>query len=57
MIGLANVILDHLILEGKAKPMIVVMPDGYGDPEIIGKGTNVYWDDSVRARQVSISSI
>jgi len=29
--GKANYILDNLIAEGKAKPMIVVMPLGYGD--------------------------
>ena len=30
-IGAANVILDNLIADGKAKPMIVVMP--FGHPE------------------------
>jgi enterochelin esterase-like enzyme len=34
-LGRANVILDNLIAEGKAKPMIVVMPLGYGAPEIV----------------------
>jgi enterochelin esterase-like enzyme len=34
-IGRANVILDNLIAEGKVKPMIVVMPLGYGAPEIL----------------------
>lgn len=34
-IGRANVILDHLIAEGKAKPMLIVMPLGYGAPEIL----------------------
>jgi len=29
-IGRANIILDNLIFEGKAKPMIIVMPLGYG---------------------------
>ncbi len=27
----ANTILDNLIAQGKAKPMVVVMPHGYGD--------------------------
>ncbi len=36
--GKANVILDNLIAQGKAKPMIVVMPLGYGTMEIIAKG-------------------
>jgi enterochelin esterase family protein len=34
----ANVILDNLIAQGKAKPMIVVMPLGYGTMEIIARG-------------------
>jgi enterochelin esterase family protein len=29
--GQANLILDNLIAQGKAKPMVVVMPLGYGD--------------------------
>jgi enterochelin esterase-like enzyme len=36
-VGRANVILDNLISEGKAKPMIVVMPFGYGDIEVVGR--------------------
>jgi enterochelin esterase-like enzyme len=34
-VGRANVILDNLIAQGKAKPMIIVMPLGYGAPEIV----------------------
>jgi enterochelin esterase-like enzyme len=34
-VGKANLILDSLIADGKAKPMIVVMPLGYGAPEIV----------------------
>jgi enterochelin esterase family protein len=30
VVGKANIILDNLIAQGKAKPMIVVMPFGYG---------------------------
>ncbi len=33
--GRANVILDNLIDQGKVKPMVVVMPLGYGAPEIV----------------------
>jgi enterochelin esterase family protein len=33
--GRANFILDNLIAEGKAKPMIVVMPLGYGTPKML----------------------
>lgn len=35
VIGRANVILDNLIAEGKVRPMIVVMPLGYGAPEFV----------------------
>ena len=34
-VGRAHVILDNLIAQGKAKGMIVVMPLGYGAPEIL----------------------
>jgi enterochelin esterase family protein len=37
-VGRANVILDNLIAQGKAKPMIVVMTLGYGDMEVIRRG-------------------
>ena len=33
--GKANFILDNLIAQGKAKPMIVVMPLGYGDTAFV----------------------
>jgi enterochelin esterase-like enzyme len=33
-IGRANVILDNLLAEGKAKPMIVVMPFGHAEPSV-----------------------
>ena len=36
--GKANFILDNLIAQGKAKAMIVVMPLGYGAPEILKSG-------------------
>ena len=34
-VGKANLILDSLIAERKAKPMVIVMPLGYGAPEIV----------------------
>jgi len=37
-VGRAHVILDNLIAQGKAKPMLVVMPLGYGAPEIARRG-------------------
>jgi enterochelin esterase family protein len=42
-VGRANVILDNLIAQGKAKPMIVVMPLGYGTMEMIRLGWGA-WD-------------
>lgn len=37
-VGRANIILDNLIAAGKAKPMIIVMPLGYGAPEVLQRG-------------------
>ena len=37
-VGHANLILDNLIADQKAKPMIVVMPLGYGAPEVLNRG-------------------
>ena len=37
-VGRANVILDNLIARGQAKPMIVVMPLGYGTMAIVSGG-------------------
>lgn len=34
-LGRANIILDNLIAQDKAKPMVVVMTLGYGAPEIV----------------------
>jgi enterochelin esterase family protein len=36
-VGRAHVILDNLIAQGKAKPMLIVMPLGYGSPEILSR--------------------
>lgn len=44
LMGKANVILDNLIAQGKAKPMIVVMPWGYGDMQMISRGW-IAWQD------------
>ena len=49
-VGYANVILDNLIAQGKAKPMIVVMPLGYGAPEILSQGFAAFRDASLRQR-------
>jgi enterochelin esterase family protein len=44
-VGRANVILDNLIARGKAQPMIVVMPLGYGDMQMVRGGWES-WDDA-----------
>lgn len=48
-VGMANVILDNLIAQGQAKPMIIVMPLGYGSANFgqtkttgRGLGTQLY---------------
>jgi enterochelin esterase family protein len=46
--GFANVILDNLIAQGKAKPMIVVMPLGYGTMEMIRLGWSAWSHPEVR---------
>ena len=42
--GKANAILDNLIAQGKVKPMIVVMPLGYGTMEVITRGWTTWKD-------------
>jgi enterochelin esterase-like enzyme len=49
-VGRANVILDNLITEGKAKPMIVVMPLGYGAPEMLSFGFRAFDHDALREK-------
>jgi enterochelin esterase family protein len=49
-VGRANVILDNLIAQGKTKPMIVVMPLGYGAPEIVPRGFGAFNNDELRKR-------
>jgi enterochelin esterase family protein len=49
-VGRANVILDNLIQQGKAKPMIVVMPLGYGDMEVIRRGWTSWQDKELSWR-------
>jgi enterochelin esterase-like enzyme len=49
-VGRAHVILDNLIAQGKAKPMIVVMPLGYGAPEILSSTGPGFRDQDLRQR-------
>jgi enterochelin esterase-like enzyme len=46
-VGRAHVIMDNLIASGKAKPMLVVMPLGYGAPEILKRGFGAFRDPSL----------
>jgi enterochelin esterase-like enzyme len=47
-VGRANVILDNLIAQGKAKPMIIVMPLGYGAPEMLAHGFAAFSHEELR---------
>src|SRR6267378_3848663 len=49
-VGRAHVILDNLIASGKARPMLVVMPFGYGAPEILSRTGPQFRDVSLRKR-------
>jgi enterochelin esterase-like enzyme len=49
-VGRANVIFDNLIARGKAKPMIVVMPLGYGTMEFVHLGWNAWSHTELRDR-------
>jgi enterochelin esterase-like enzyme len=49
-VGRAHVILDNLIAQGKVKPMLVVMPLGYGAPEIVARGFGGPGDAALRQR-------
>jgi len=43
----ANFILDNLLAEGKIKPMVVVMPLGYGDMSFVENGFDI-WNDAAK---------
>lgn len=49
-VGRANVILDNLIAQGRVKPMLVVMPLGYGAPEIVARTGPGFRDSGLRQR-------
>jgi enterochelin esterase family protein len=51
-VGKANLIMDSLIAQNKVKPMIVVMPLGYGAPEIVHPtpGTSAFANVELRER-------
>jgi enterochelin esterase-like enzyme len=49
-VGHANVIFDNLLAQGAAKPMIVVMPLGYGTMEIVAQGWGSVGHSDLRER-------
>lgn len=51
-VGRAHVIMDNLMAQGKAKPMLVVMPLGYGAPEIARRGGPGLRDQALWRRNV-----
>ena len=55
-VGQANFILDNLIADGKVKPMLVVMPLGYGDMKFVTGGARAWDDDAAVERNVSLFS-
>lgn len=40
-VGRAHLIADHLIAQGMIKPMVIVMPSGYGDAEVLARPEHV----------------
>jgi len=52
-VGKANLILDSLIASNQAKPMIIVMPLGYGAPEILGRTTGTLSNPSLRQKNMA----
>ena len=52
-VGRAHVILDNLIAQGKAKPMLIVMTLGYGAPEIVARTGTGLRDPGLRDRNYS----
>lgn len=52
-VGRANVILDNLIAQQKAKPMIVVMTLGYGDLQMLARGFGAFSHEDLRQRNLT----
>lgn len=53
-VGHANYILDNLLAQGKIKPMVVVMPLGYGDMSFVLSGYDVWDEPSAIAHNTSL---
>jgi enterochelin esterase family protein len=52
-VGRANIILDNLIAQGKAKPMVVVMPLGYGVLEYVYSERNTPRNAELRKQSIT----
>lgn len=52
-VGRANIILDNLIAQGQAKPMLLVMTLGYGAPEIVARHGGSLRDPELRNKNYS----
>jgi enterochelin esterase family protein len=52
--GKADLMLDRMIAEGKIVPMIVVMPRGYGDFDIVSHGHNAFGDPEISRRNIQL---
>jgi enterochelin esterase-like enzyme len=62
-VGRANIILDNLIARGQARPMLIIMPLGYGNKEVIAGGwaglrnTGVWQDSVTKFRDILLKEI
>jgi enterochelin esterase-like enzyme len=52
-VGQAHVILDNLLAEGKIRPMVVVMPLGYGTMAVLNSTPGVPRDPAIGRRNIS----
>ncbi len=54
--GQANLILDNLLAKGEVRPMVVVMPQGYGDMSFVLKGFDQWNDEAKIANNLGLFS-
>jgi len=50
----ANYILDNLLAQGKIKPMVVVMPQAYGDMSFVENGFDIWRDPAAVDRNTQL---
>jgi enterochelin esterase-like enzyme len=55
-VGKANFIFDNLIAQGRVRPMVVVMPLGYGDITFVLNGHGGWDDNATVSRNVDLFS-